>query len=446
MNFSITARVGVILSVLPMTFFLIAAATAADGPPGVKTSVAPQIDAKADGIARVIGGYFGQLRMAQVDIESTMTVQAKEMKQELPSKYRFSVQRPGQFSLRLREGAMGMDIISDGKQMVTYVPMLKKYVITNSPARISSAGSIGGPGFGPAPGNNMAFIGALFETNAYEKMLEGVVTGSYLGREQLNDKATDHLKFTQPDFSWDLWVEAGERPLIQRIAVDMSPMMKRLGNDGKEVPEAMQEMFKDMKVLMLMNFANWKINESIAPETFQFVPPAGSEKVASLMDLEESDEDTKEEPSPLLDKAAPLVQLKTLKGESFDLTSEIGKHVVILDFWATWCGPCVKALPVLLDIAKSYKDKGVSFYAVDQQEENSVIQAFMKKQKFEMTVLVDKEGEAGQAYDVEGIPQTVIIDKQGVVRVVHIGYNPNMKKIIAAQLDAILAGKPLPKE
>ena len=79
MKFSITVRVGVSLSVLPMTFILIGVATAADGPPGVKTSVVPQIDAKADGIARVIGGYFGQLRMAQVDIESTMTVQAKEM-------------------------------------------------------------------------------------------------------------------------------------------------------------------------------------------------------------------------------------------------------------------------------------------------------------------------------------------------------------------------------
>jgi thiol-disulfide isomerase/thioredoxin len=330
--------------------------------------------------------------------------------------------------------------------MTTYVPMLKKYTITNSPTQISSAGSIGGPGFGPAPGNGMAFIGALFETNAYEKMMEGVVAGNYLGREQMNGKPVEHVRFGQPDFSWELWAEVGERPLIQRITVDMSPMMRRLGRDGQEVPPGMQEMFKDMKVQMVMNFTNWAVNEPIASETFQFVPPPGAEKVASLMELNDEDEDAKEEPSPLLDKPAPVLQLKTLSGEAFDLGSEQGKHVVILDFWATWCGPCVKALPVLIELAKSYKARGVSFYAVDEQEEKAAIQAFIKKQKFDMIVLADKEGEAGEAFGVEGIPQTVIIDKQGVVRVVHIGYNPNMRKIIAAQLDAIIAGKPLPKE
>jgi peroxiredoxin len=444
MNFPIIARV--YLTMLLSFWALNVSGAEAKGASNGRTSAGKRIDPKADKIARLIGGYFSNLRSAQVDIDSLMTVQAREVKQELPSKYRFSVLRPGQFALRLSEGAMGMDIISDGKEMTTYVPILKKYTITNSPSQISSAGSIGGPGFGPAPGNSMAFIGALFETNAYDKMMEGVVAGNYLGREQMNGKPAEHIKFDQPDFSWELWTEPGERPLIQRITVDMSPMMRKLGGDGQELPQGMQAMFKDMKVQMVMNFTNWTINEPIASETFQFVPPPSAEKVASLMELNDADEDAKEEPSPLLDKPAPVLQLKNLNGEAFDLASEKGKHVVILDFWATWCGPCIKALPVLIDLANSYKTRGVSFYAVDQQEEKGTIRAFIKKQKFDMVVLADKEGEAGEAFGVEGIPQTVIIDKEGIVRVVHIGYNPNMRKIIAAQLDAIIAGKPLPKE
>ncbi|MDB6037808.1 MAG: thioredoxin related protein, partial [Verrucomicrobiales bacterium] len=374
MNFSLYLRT--FLTVLFSTASIVVA-VAGPAPAvlaGGKLEPAKQIDPKADALAGKIGGYFGALRTAQVDIDSIMTVQAKEMKQELPSKYIFSVQRPSQFALRLSDGAMGMDIISDGKQMTTYVPMVKKYTTTNSPAQISASGSIGGPGFGPAPGNSMAFIGALFETNAYEKMMEGVVQGTYLGVEELNGKPTEHVRFSQPDFSWELWAEAGDQPLIKRIVVDMSPMMTRLGSDSKEVPEGMQEMFKDMKVLMRMNFSNWKINAPITIETFQFTPPAGAEKVASLLDLADADDDAKEEPSPLLGKAAPLFQLKTLKGATFDLASEKGNHVVILDFWATWCGPCVKALPVLIDIANSYRDKGVAFYAIDQQEETGVVQ------------------------------------------------------------------------
>jgi thiol-disulfide isomerase/thioredoxin len=152
------------------------------------------------------------------------------------------------------------------------------------------------------------------------------------------------------------------------------------------------------------------------------------------------------ERSPLLGKPAPDVQLKLLDGGEFQLKSHRDKEIVMMDFWATWCAPCVRELPILADVAKTYKDKGVAFRAINLEEEPEKIREFLKKRELSITVALDSSGKVGSAYGAEAIPMLVLIDKKGIVQSVHVGYDPAIRKTLRKELDTLLAGKDLAKK
>lgn len=141
---------------------------------------------------------------------------------------------------------------------------------------------------------------------------------------------------------------------------------------------------------------------------------------------------------PLVGGKAPLFKASLLDDSPFDLEAQLGKNVIILDFWATWCGPCQAALPVLMEVAEKYKSQGVEFYAVDVGETPAVVQDFLVERGFKLTVIMDRDGAISEKYKAEGIPQTVIIGRDGTVRVVHVGFSPHLKEELSRELDAIL--------
>jgi thiol-disulfide isomerase/thioredoxin len=143
----------------------------------------------------------------------------------------------------------------------------------------------------------------------------------------------------------------------------------------------------------------------------------------------------------LLGQKAPPFSVPMLDGGSFDLAQHLDDKVVILDFWATWCGPCVRALPIIAEVAASYQDKGVEFYAVNLQDDPDAVRQFLEEHKLSVPVLLDRDGRVGELYKAEAIPQTVIIGKDGVVQVVHVGFSANLQSELSRELDALVAGK-----
>ena len=125
-------------------------------------------------------------------------------------------------------------------------------------------------------------------------------------------------------------------------------------------------------------------------------------------------------------------------GKTVSFSKYTKGKVVLLNIWATWCGPCVAAMPDLAEIAAKYKDQGVRLLALNQGEDVGRIEKFLKNRGLDIEVLLDQKGEAARSYLVQGIPQTVIIDEKGVVREVHIGYLPQLKQQLAAEIDALL--------
>ncbi len=168
-----------------------------------------------------------------------------------------------------------------------------------------------------------------------------------------------------------------------------------------------------------------------------------SQRLATPKPEREAVAQPREEPSALLDKLAPNFELDLLEGGSFELGAHKGKDVVILDFWATWCGPCRAALPGLVEISNEYQKKGVLLRAVDLREKADTVRAFLKTANLKLSVLMDEDGSVSDQYHVAGIPQTVIVGKDGAIQAIHIGYSPENKDRLRQELDALLSGKPL---
>jgi peroxiredoxin len=119
---------------------------------------------------------------------------------------------------------------------------------------------------------------------------------------------------------------------------------------------------------------------------------------------------------------APNFRLKSQDGKIVELAKLKGK-VVVVNFWATWCGPCRKEIPGFLEVYKQYKDKGLEIVGVSLDQEGwEVVKPYVDQSKMSYPVVVG-DGALAEAYGgINAIPATFIIDKKGNVAKRHVGY------------------------
>jgi thiol-disulfide isomerase/thioredoxin len=113
---------------------------------------------------------------------------------------------------------------------------------------------------------------------------------------------------------------------------------------------------------------------------------------------------------------APPLRLKSLDGREFDLSAMKGR-VVVVNFWATWCPPCIEEMPTLQKLWEDMHGSGLDVLAVNVGEPAEQIEAFLQEfePRLEFPVLLDPDGEAFQAWRVRGVPKTFVVDKRGRV-------------------------------
>jgi len=127
-----------------------------------------------------------------------------------------------------------------------------------------------------------------------------------------------------------------------------------------------------------------------------------------------------------LNLAAPAFELQDLDGNMVSLADFQGK-IVMLDFWATWCGPCRMTMPLLEELQQEHPDD-FTLLAINLGEPLDLVFPYVKRQGIHSRVLLDIDNSVGSAYGSSSIPMQVIIDQQGIMRFVQTGFYAAMKE------------------
>ncbi len=206
---------------------------------------------------------------------------------------------------------------------------------------------------------------------------------------------------------------SGQSPLLGKCTVDL------LQVDQLVLGPAIEQTASSLA------FHQWKLKNAPDPLEAPADGGSGSEGLESV----------------LVGKPAPEFELDLLTGEKFRLANEKGK-IVVLDFWASWCGPCLQAMPQVDRVTTEYADRGVILVAVNLEETPEKVKAALERLKLDTAVALDRNGRIAEKYGATAIPQTVIIDRDGVVARLFVGGGARFDDQLRAALDSVLAGAP----
>lgn len=134
---------------------------------------------------------------------------------------------------------------------------------------------------------------------------------------------------------------------------------------------------------------------------------------------------------------APDFALKSLEGSNLRLQEQRGR-VVMVNFWATWCGPCKIEMPHLVRLYDKYKGSGFQLLGVNIDEDPRQAQQLATKMGLHFPVLLDTEKRVSKLYDLSTMPSTVLIDRNGRVRYIHRGYRDGYEDTYEKQIRELL--------
>ena len=185
------------------------------------------------------------------------------------------------------------------------------------------------------------------------------------------------------------------------------------------------------QVVAHLDYQQWKLKN--APEPKYVTAADGADGAGGDSGTE----------SPLVGKPAPDFTLDLLGGKPFHLADAKGKEVVVLDFWATWCGPCVQAMPQVERAVGQFKDQNVRLVAVNLQETAEQVTALLERLRLHLTVALDRDGVVADKYKAVAIPQTVVIGRDGNVARLFVGGGPHLEAQLKEAIKAVIGGDKL---
>lgn len=343
------------------------------------------------------------------------------------------LKRPNYLAVSAEDGG-APTVVSDGETISAYFADYNKFLKGPAPRTFGELAD-------QDIGLSVSFAGPfqmvpliLMSDGAQEKLTQGISEMEYVRHEQIDETPAHHLRFkgeqSTPrgiqEVTWDMWVAAEGDPFVLQTSLIQGTQTVPLPTGAATITLSLVEKLHD-----------WEVDPELADDIFVATVPETAKAAKDIVDLFEA-------PPPLLGQEAPEVKLP-LFGEDageLDLASHEGKNIVILDFWATWCGPCRRGMPVLAEVTEEYKDRGVLFYAVNIDDEtDEQIGTFLEDEGLALTVARDEQGATANKFGVSGIPHSVVIGKNGIVQSVHIGLSPELGPQLRRELDALLDGQ-----
>lgn len=368
-------------------------------------------------LLRESAAFVGALPHARLDFSYHLTLEQGGTTRKADSTYRLLLADEGRFALGTTGGTIGPRAYSDGDGMVVFPPDPRgrtgRFKISNGIAAFAGSrpSQMVGHGLG---GLTLSLLSPV----AIEQLLAGATDPVMLADETLpidgRPVACHHGRITTGELVWDFWVEAGPRPLLRRIVPDLSEEPK-----PDTPPEEVQQ------ATLVIDFDRWDLATEADPAVF------------TPMD----------KPHPMLGKRVPEAVLPLLGGGTQRLGDLVGKKVIVLDFWATWCPPCVASLPTLDAVTQDYADKGVVTFAVNAGEEPGEIESFLADKDWKLPIVLDNEQAVKDALKPgPSLPTKMVIGLDGRVQVAGAGVDRDPEKYrakLAEEFDALLAKREL---
>jgi len=137
----------------------------------------------------------------------------------------------------------------------------------------------------------------------------------------------------------------------------------------------------------------------------------------------------------------PRFRIQDLDNHWKGYTDLKGDKITVIDFWATWCQPCVRSLPLMNEIAEEYKSKGVNFIgiSIDGPRNQSKVKPFVNSRGITYPILKDINSEVMAELNVSAVPTLIIYDAEGEMILFHEGFKPGDELLIREEIDKVLS-------
>ena len=356
--------------------------------PAVRATATAGVEAAK--LMKAVAERYRTLKTYRLEGQGTTEVGSATEHQNQVMRMRFLVARPGRYASLIENGENTQRMVTDGDSLWTAVPAIGQYVVRPVAAVLGSSDSA-------------TFARQIDPASEYAQLLEAALSVRGLGRDTVRTArgvvTCERIALTLPQpgkaenvtvFPRVLWID----PVSHLVLLDSLRVEQKHPQAG---------------VLHSINITRLVVAEAdpaIAAEAFKFTDTDGLRRVRRFM--QSSPEHSSMEGQPAQD-----FTLKTLEGAKPVKLSSLRGKVVLLDFWATWCGPCRRWLPIVEKAHRDYASKGLVVYAVNERESGSKVREYLTKQKLDVPVLMDLSGTVGTMYRASSIPLSVIIGRDG---------------------------------